>query len=115
MLLSLLSCRNEKAQIEGFDSALWQTDRNGCNGQRVSLTDALLNHKDNVLGLDEMEVVALFGKPDENELYKRNQKFYYYYIDPATSCGKPFDGPVRKLVVRFNAVGLVKEVLVEQV
>lgn len=68
--------------------------------------------QDALLGSDEMEIVSILGKPDEQELYKRNQKFLYYYIDPAKACGDSTTSS-RRLVVRFNAVGLAKELTIE--
>lgn len=59
-----------------------------------------------------MEIVDLMGRPDRNELYKRNQKFYYYWIVPGEPCGKPNDSGT-KLTLRFNAVGKAKEVSID--
>lgn len=59
-----------------------------------------------------MEVVTLMGKPDQNELYKRNQKFYYYYLTPGPACSTP-DSAATRLVLRFNAIGLAREVSIE--
>jgi hypothetical protein len=60
-----------------------------------------------------MKVVELLGRPDQNELYTRNQKFYYYFIQPAPDCGGSKDSISSRLVIRFNAMGLAKEVSVE--
>lgn len=71
---------------------------------------AIDREKEKLLGLDEVQTVKLLGSPDQEELYSRNQKFYYYFIDPAAQCGTPGDSTAEKLVIRFNAVGLAKEV-----
>ena len=58
-----------------------------------------------------MQIIDLLGRADQNELYKRNQKFYYYLLEPGKSCGVNMES--RKLSVRFNATGRAKEIEVE--
>jgi hypothetical protein len=77
------------------------------------MADAIRSQKDKLLALDEMEIVQLLGKPDENELYKRNQKFYYYYLTPSESCASDEGLKSSRLVIRFNAMGLAKEITIE--
>jgi hypothetical protein len=60
-----------------------------------------------------MQIVRLLGKPDRNELFTRNQKFFEYYLQPSPECNADSAGTAMKLVVRFNAMGLAKEVAVE--
>jgi outer membrane protein assembly factor BamE (lipoprotein component of BamABCDE complex) len=71
---------------------------------------AMESQSKKLLALSEQEVIALLGKPDENELYKRNQKFYYYFVQPSPTCTNAVIQNPKKLVIRFNAVGLAKEV-----
>jgi hypothetical protein len=111
-LLFLLSCGKPLPHLEGVDLPRWQTDKNGCSGHRAASIDALTRQCESLKALSEMQIVDLFGKPDQNELYKRNQKFYTYFLNPSARCPTPAD-TVRKLVIRFNAMGLAKEVLVE--
>ncbi len=72
-----------------------------------------------MLALDEMAIVSLLGNPDQNELYKRNQKFYTYFLQPGPGCAAANAAPgdrdaaPKKLVIRFNAMGLAKEIIVE--
>jgi hypothetical protein len=47
-------------------------------------------------------------------LYKRNQKFYYYFITPGPACDSMERSTEERLVIRFNAMGLANEILVEQ-
>lgn len=76
------------------------------------MRDAIDHEKEKLLSLKQMEVVELLGHPDQNELYSRNQKFFYYFIDPAPTCPGG-DSSAAKLVLRFNAIGLVNEVAIE--
>jgi hypothetical protein len=100
--------------LKDFDMESWKSDKNGCNKKRIELADKLISQKDKLLSLDEMEMVRAIGKPDRHEIYKRSEKFFYYSIDPASACALPTHQS-RTLVVRFNAVGLAKEISVEEV
>jgi outer membrane protein assembly factor BamE (lipoprotein component of BamABCDE complex) len=106
--LVLVSC-NSAPKLENFDSDVWASDRYGCRGQRSQFYSSLKLQKSKLLGLNEMEVVRVLGNPDQNELYTRNQKFYYYFLEPSEKCSNPTPS-AKRLVLRFNAVGLLKEV-----
>jgi outer membrane protein assembly factor BamE (lipoprotein component of BamABCDE complex) len=60
-----------------------------------------------------MQIVELLGRPDRNELYKRNQKFYYFNLKPAPDCPNYNPEDNARLAIRFNAMGLAKEVMIE--
>ena len=79
---------------------------------RMTFLDQLDRQREKIKSLSESEVVELLGRPDKNELLKRNQKFFYYYLEPGPSCanGNP---EFKKLMIRFNAIGLAKEVSIE--
>lgn len=113
LLLLCLCCEKPLPHLEGVDLQRWQQDKNGCSGMRTPMRDAIDHEKEKLLGLDQLQTVALLGHPDQNELYSRNQKFFYYFIDPAPSCAAEDDSVAEKLVIRFNAVGLAKEVAIE--
>ena len=95
-----------------MDLEKWKGDRNGCEHQRSTMKEMLDHQKEKLLALDELQVVELLGKPDRHELYKRNQKFYYYFIEPAPDCAQQ-DTTDSKLTIRFNAMGLAKVVVVD--
>lgn len=75
--------------------------------------EVIQSQKEKLLSLSEAEVMGLLGRPDENELYKRNQKFFYYNILPSRTCSGRTDSLTARLVIRFNAMGLAKEVTIE--
>ncbi|HEY0654240.1 MAG TPA: hypothetical protein VGD65_13970 [Chryseosolibacter sp.] len=112
LVLFVFSCGKDLPTLQGIDTETWKSDRNGCEGKRFQMTNAMRVEKDKLLALDEKEVIAVLGRPDRNELYKRNQKFYYYFLQPAPECKLGNEKPLR-LVLRFNAMGLAKEVVVE--
>ncbi len=108
----VVACTASVPELDGFNAEAWKTDRNACTGQRENLRTNLLNQKGKLLGLSEMEMVDALGKPDEQEIYKRSEKFFYYYLSPSSECPNAAPSPER-LVIRFNAVGLAKEISVE--
>jgi hypothetical protein len=115
LILSLsitTSCSEKLPGVEGIDMTLWQRDTDACTGVRATTIEKLGGQKEKFLGLSEMDIVTIFGKPDQNELYKRNQKFYYYFLQPAPACPNASDG-AQRLVFRFNAMGLAKEISIE--
>jgi hypothetical protein len=112
LILLLLhgSCgeKRKERKLEKFDSIAWKTDRDGCNGIRVSMKDNLLKSKYTMRGLTTREVLDLMGHPDAEELADRNQKYYIYFIEPGPAC-TGFGGKATALYVRFSAVGIANE------
>ena len=109
----LFSCGKPLPILDEIDLQAWKDDKLACAGKRDSMFNTLETQKEKLLGLSEQEIISLLGKPDENELYKRNQKFYYYFIQPSKACATSQSENPKKLVVRFNATGLAKEVGME--
>jgi hypothetical protein len=107
------SCGKPVPKLQGIDKAAWVADRGACQEARTLMIGAVKANTAQLLALSEVDIVDLLGRPDEEELYKRNQKFYYYYLQPAPSCSKAVNNNALRLVIRFNAVGLAKEVTVE--
>ncbi len=112
--LILSSCGRSLPDIEGIDITAWKNDKNGCAGERAKKKDTLLSQKDKFLALSELDIVDLLGKPDEQELYKRNQKFYYYFLKPSGDCNVTSQEQSLRLVIRFNAMGLANEIGTEE-
>jgi len=110
--LVLLSCSHPLPTLDNIDIEKWKSDKNGCNGERTSMMESIKAQGDKLQGLSEMQVIDVLGRPDQNELYTRNQKFYFYYLQPGKPCGND-SLPALRLQVRFNAVGLAKEIMVE--
>ena len=108
----LISCEKKLPRLDGVDLTLWKNDRQGCNGIRTTMLDSITGQKDELLGLSENAIMGLLGRPDVNELYRRNQKFYHYYLTPGPDCG--LDPIATRLLIRFNALGLAKQVIVEK-
>lgn len=107
----LTCCGNPIPQMDGINMQQWRTDKNGCRGERLRYLNPLQTQREKLKGLSQDEIVELLGRPDQNELYKRNQKFFYYSLTPGKDCG--LATVARRLSIRFNAVGLAKEVVIE--
>lgn len=115
IILISASCRPGTPEFSAIDMVQWKGDRQGCDGARMASKESFVSQKDKLLALSESEVVSTLGTPDEQELSKRNQKFYYYYLEPHGDCTKadPLNKPLR-VAIRFNAMGLAKEVRIEK-
>jgi len=114
ILLSSMGCRPKNADFTGIDMIQWRSDRQGCDGARMESKDTFATQKDKVLALSEWEVVNVLGTPDIQQLSKRNQKFYYYYLEPHGECATDSTNKALRVAVRFNAMGLAKEVRIEK-
>lgn len=111
MLIS--SCGRSLPTLENVDLKQWVEDRNGCSGLRSKMTGAIKVQKDKLLGLSEQQIITMLSRPDQNELYKRNQKFYYYFLQPSGNCSNSGTSRAQQLVIRFNAMGIAKEISIE--
>jgi hypothetical protein len=109
---AVISCGKKLPEFKNVDLTAWKEDKNGCLGHRKEMVEGLQSEKEKLLALNEMQIVELLGKSDQRELYKRNQKFFYYFLEPAADCKIAATAP-KKLVVRFNAMGLAKEAFIE--
>ena len=103
-----LSC-TKKVDSGDFDIKAWQDDARGCNGVRADMGDDLLELKPKLLGHYQKRIIKVLGDPEEQELYRRSQTYYIYYIDPAGDCSDAIQNP-RRLEVRFTALGIANEV-----
>lgn len=69
--------------------------------------------RDKLMGYRQREISQILGKPDEVDLYKRNQKFFIYHILPGKGCqGIDSVGRPRSLYIRFSAMDVSNEVFV---
>lgn len=108
----LVSCGKSTPELNGVDLDVWKADPKACGNKRMVFANALETEKEKLKALSEMQIVELLGKADETELYKRNQKFLYYYLAPGPDCTAP-DSSALRLIIRFNAIGLAKEISIE--
>jgi len=111
-LILLTGCGKPLPVFDNMDLSRWRQDRNGCQGERLAMLEPLKQQLEKIKKLSEDDVLKLLGRPDQNELWKRNQKFYHYFLEPSAKCN-PANSNARKLTIRFNATNLAKEVEIE--
>ncbi len=105
------ACQERLPVIADFDQKAWQSDKMGCQGQRAASFEPLFAQKQLLMGLSQKKLVALLGKPDEQRLHKRNQKYYVYYLEGSSQCKAP---KTRYLLFRFSALDNITEVLLKE-
>jgi hypothetical protein len=108
----VMSCGKALPTLDGVDLVTWKDDKNACGDKRMAMGALIEQQKDKLLALSEDDIVAVLGKPDQNELHKRNQKFFYYFVQPSPTCGAGKAG-TKRLAIRFNAMGLAKELAIQ--
>ncbi len=108
LMLIFAACGKSLPELENIDLEVWKADRNGCKRDREKMITSFKEQKDKLKGLSEDDIIKLLGRPDQNELWKRNQKFFKYFIEPGGSCQKGSTNVI--LSIRFNAMNLAKEV-----
>lgn len=112
IFLLLISCGKTSPTFEGIDLSQWKDDKFGCKGVRLAGRDQLIRQQEKLKGLTEAEIISLLGRPDHNELYKRNQKFYHYFIASQQEC-PGLQSATLRMTLRFNAMGRAKEIAFE--
>ncbi len=112
ILFVCLACGKPLPTLEGIDKTLWETDKSGCGNVRITMVNSIKAEKEKLLGLGQLDVVELLGRPDQNELTSRSQKIFYYFLEPGPLCEHATDSLSQRLAIRFNAMGLAKEVAV---
>ena len=109
--LFFITCGKPLPDLAPIDVAQWKDDKGGCKQKRFAFLQEVQNQKDELKGLSEKDIIKLLGRPDHNELYQRNQKFFYYDIAPGKSCNDQAVG--EQLIIRFTAMGYAKEISIE--
>jgi len=113
LILLLTGCAADLPKLTDMDLVKWSGDRNGCQGYRQNTISALEQQKSKLLALSANDLTKLLGKPDQIELYKRNQKLFYYHLNPAASCNiKNQSNESLRLMIRLNAMERAKEILI---
>ncbi|ARS35130.1 hypothetical protein [Pontibacter actiniarum] len=109
--LLLLGACGTPENLQSFDSKVWKDDRNGCESQRAGLLDDFEKIRKELYGKKEYVLRNVLGKPDSEELMERNQRIYFYYIEPGTQCNSRNQmSEANRLQVRINALGKVSEI-----
>ncbi|CAN5897042.1 hypothetical protein BH24BAC1_BH24BAC1_01750 [soil metagenome] len=102
---------SQKIEEGAFDSPAWKGDSFACKGERQRLVPAFQDLRVRLFGHNPKEVIALFGRPDAEELRAGSERVFIYYVEPGPQC-EPKRGAseANKVQVRFNALNQVSEV-----
>jgi hypothetical protein len=113
LVQTVASCK-KAVDLQGFDANSWKQDTNACQNKRIALyEDFEKKIKPQLKGLSETELIALLGRADKQELFKRSQKFYYYYIEAGKHCANSgLVTQARMLQIRLDAINKVSEIVV---
>ncbi len=97
-----ISCYKQ-LEMGGFEKNKWTSYSTDCSMYRVNIAPKIIKNKEILLESTQNEIESILGNPQEHELYKRNQKNFYYRLTPPTDCGN-FE-IVQYLSIRFNGLG----------
>ncbi len=113
------SCQTN-VSLDNFDSNIWKNDKFGCKNQRLTQVKSLIDQKQKIQGLGQNQIMQVLGKPDFQELYSRNQRFYIYFYQKNEICDQPNNviktasiQNQKTIKLRFSALDMVTEVLVD--
>lgn len=112
LLITAFGCGKSLPEIKNLDLEAWKNDKNACGNYRSENIETLRTQKESLLALKESQIIELLGRPDRNELYKRNQKFFHYNLEAGPDCSHPKENASR-MIIRFNAMGLAKEIAID--
>lgn len=115
--LMAASCNPEKVSHiqSSFPLDIWKQDRGGCSGKRVPLEELFKSNKEEIKGLTINEITDLFGKPDQQLLTNRQQKYYIYFFEAGPHCSDiRNETSARCVALRFSALGVVTELIFQQ-
>ncbi len=108
--LLFFSC-TKKPTLEGFDLALFKSDRGACKGERLKQMDWLKANKMTWKGVSSNDVEDILGKPDIQQLADRNQEYYIYFLERGDHCAKITNpSQAKTMAFRFSAIGLATEI-----
>lgn len=105
----LAACQKTEVKLDNFDKALWQNDSKGCQNIRLQMLPSLEKQKDKILGLPQEKVTEILGKPDRQDLQKRNAKRFVYYVSEGSQCGNNNTEGIA-LILQFGALNYVSEI-----
>ena len=94
-----------------MDFSNWQSDKNGCNGDRLEYLEDLRIKKEEFKKMGSEEIDRILGAPDSKDLDKRNRLYYRFDMSGSDKC----DSTIQKkiyLQIRFNAINRADELII---
>lgn len=100
-----LSCSSPKIDFGNFDQEKWKSDRYGCDGLRLEMSEDVIFVTDQLAEQRESVVRECLGLPDREELDARMKKTLYYFMQPGKKCDATSSKPIKALTVELDPVG----------
>ena len=72
--ICLFSSCDKTVKIDGFDTAAWKKDFDGCNGYRKENAAIILAHQEDLIGKHENTITQLLGHPNRLDLGKKMKR-----------------------------------------
>ena len=109
----ILNACSGKLETGSIDTDQWKKDRYGCKGIRMEYLEEIKEIKNSFLGKNNQEIILTFGRPDRVELVDKSQSFFFYFLEPSSSCeGVDVEKEPLKVLFRLNAINKVSEVTI---
>ncbi len=115
-IVLLAACSYSKpVELEGLDTKTFKADRAACKGDRKKQLEFIKSNKDAFLEISENVVYKTLGRYDFQGLGKKNEKFWVYFLEEGPQCEQiQNESDATCIILYFNAVKLVKEVIVQK-
>ena len=105
------ACSSAPDKLGNLDLKKWRSDRGGCNDVRKGLEGDFKRAEKELKGKFADTIGELLGRPDIHQLGERNTKFYVYFLEKGPQCeNMQAKSNSRKVLLKFNAVGLLSEI-----
>jgi hypothetical protein len=115
LLIFLFSGCRQQIDRSGFDAETWKRDPLACQGDRLQLVPGLEKLRPRLYGHNYQQIIPLLGRPDAEEIREGAQRVFLYYLEPGPQCEQIKNlAEGTKVLIRFNAMGLVSEVSYSQ-
>ena len=112
-LLAVLfaACSPGPDKMGELDLKQWRSDRGGCKGLRLNQQKDFKSIQEQLKGKFADDIGKILGRPDIHQLGERNVKFYVYFLEKGAQCDDiKSKSDAAKVVLKFNAVGLLSEI-----
>lgn len=111
-ILGLSAC-SSKLDSGSINIENWKADRYGCKGLRMQDLKEIQRIKNSFLGATNQSIIKTLGRPDRVELVDKSQSFFFYFLEPSSSCeGVEIEREPLKVLFRMNAISKVSEVTI---
>ncbi len=105
------SCK-KSPKLDSFNQEVWKKDNFGCQSKRKEFIPTLKPQFSKIIGLHTSQLIPLLGRPDQEVLLEKGERFYRYYYKMGIHCSRKDFPDSLFLRVRFSSIGLVNELTI---